>query len=164
MYKVYLLLLSVLLNVASCNHVKTTIGSENNAFEELSKEETIAWIKEELEKGTISTSNQYSNLTLVRVAPCFIVYSYAVPALSGESMVHTVEVPTEDILIRKDGHILYTIAVVQNCTTTNDQAILVRQTIEALKIRKSGKNRYDHLTKAIQHLNGFCKKENDTDL
>src|SRR5690554_2649762 len=96
------LVLSFFLLFSSCNYLKSSQDSEVSSFEGFSKEETIAWIQKKLEKDLVRPSSGYSDISSVRVEPCFIFYSYEMGSLSGLLSMVEHDLPTDDISIKKD--------------------------------------------------------------
>lgn len=148
----------ILLLLFSCDYTKPSMDSEVASFEDFSKKETIAWIQKKLEKDLVGSSRGHTDITSVRVEPCFIFYGYEAGGPSGLSTMVEQDIPTDDMRIKRDGNIFYTIGMRSNCSTIDEPGMRMRFVVPEIKVRKLGKNGHNRLTLAIEHLNSFCKE------
>lgn len=152
------LVLSLLLLFSSCTYIRSLQKDAEAAFfEDFTLEETIAWIKMKLKNDLEYSSGKIESL---RVEPCHIIYSYQTGSLSGLPLRVEQDIPTDDVRITKAGSIIYTITMRSNCPTIDDEPVMrMRLVVLEMKVRRLKDNGHHHLTRAIEHLNSFCKEE-----
>ena len=127
------------------------------------KEETIAWIKEKLEKSTVfetgSTLGTWSNFTIKNIEPCSIVIEYKYTSPKGEVSDYVQTLPTNNVNIDEVGRLIYTSEVVLDKNISKGKNSFVSKS--EFGIVKNEPDLRNRFLKALNHLATFCveKKE-----
>ena len=118
-------------------------------------EKTTLWVKEEIADYLVPLSATYEGIQVLQVQPCRIVLVYRVPMLSGGTVSHEIEIPTDDLLVRPNGEIRYSEWVVSNCSPVGGDTVLIRRAAAAFRL-KTAKFSAEEWTRIFQELNRKC--------
>ena len=130
------------------------------------KEETIAWIKEKLEKSTVFETGStltrlgtWSNFTIKNIEPCSIVIEYKYTSSKGEVSDYVQTLPTNNVNIDEVGRLIYTSKVVLDKNISKGKNSFVSKS--EFGIVKNEPDLRNRFLKALNHLATFCveKKE-----
>lgn len=129
-----------------------------SALKAQTKEETISWLREKLEKYLEGENAYESNIKLASLNECEFVVTFHFKN-SYYDLDATVTMPTNIKSIGDEGILQYDSEVVkldygQNGISYSHQSRIV-------KIRKGEDNIYERITKALQHLATFCPKKKE---
>lgn len=124
------------------------------------KEETIEWLKDKLER--YSNLNRdfdcCSNLKLLNVTECEITYSYSLSYLDGTKGEILVSFPTYRLVLTEEGQGMKFKAKSQIIRVTERGKITYTSEDVNVIIVNREENIYERIKKAIDYLGTFCTK------
>lgn len=135
------------------------------------KEETITWLKEKLNKYIYLNAQNFGgkmsyNLKLESIDECYFTYSYDIKVTrsDGEADHRTYIIPTKGIMINRDSF-GYASIIFKNDVITHTSKIkpneLKRYLLE-IYIINGEDDIFNRLIKGFEHLSTFCPKTKET--
>ncbi|TDX83321.1 hypothetical protein [Epilithonimonas xixisoli] len=127
------------------------------------KEETIAWLKEKLNKYLEGTNSRVSNLKVIKIDECTISLEYDFHHLDWDGKTYhiIVEMPTNVKGVSNDGRFLYSGEYSKEMGLGG--LTIYRNNSEVIRISNREDNILKRTEKALKHLETFCNKgKNET--